>query len=100
MDAVGLGKPVAEVVICFGVNMKTYFLDNCLSLHQPPQPTLFMYNEHGLYMYDRPGTVGPSVAVLNAIYTYLVVIRDNTYQDTYIFHSTVLSTSDDPFGLT
>ena len=31
--------------------MKTYFLDNCLSLHQPLQPTLFMYNEHGLYMY-------------------------------------------------
>ena len=31
--------------------MHTYFLDNCLSLHQPLQPTLFMYNEHGSYMY-------------------------------------------------
>ena len=31
--------------------MKNYFLDNCLSLHQPPQPTLFIYNEHGPYMY-------------------------------------------------
>ena len=34
-----------------GVNMKNYFLDNYLSLHQPPQPTLFIYNEHGSYMY-------------------------------------------------
>ena len=32
-------------------NMKTYFLDYCLSLHQPPQPTFFMYNKHGSYMY-------------------------------------------------
>ena len=39
------------MAICFGVNMKNYFLDNCLSLHQPPQPTLFIYNEHGSYMY-------------------------------------------------
>ena len=30
---------LAEVAIYFGVNMKTYFLDNCLSLHQPPPPT-------------------------------------------------------------
>ena len=27
----------AEVAIGFGVNMKNYFVDNCLSLHQPPQ---------------------------------------------------------------
>ena len=31
--------------------MKTYFLDNCLSLHQPIQPTLFMYNEHPLWVH-------------------------------------------------
>ena len=39
------------MAICFGVNMKTYFLDNCLSLHQTPQSTLFRHNEHGSYMY-------------------------------------------------
>ena len=39
------------MAIWFGVNMKNEFLDNCLSLHKPPKPTLFIYNEHGSYMY-------------------------------------------------